>query len=164
MSFWKPEPFGQTKLPGRSILKGQKNVENAKIKNFKNFKCDILSNFQTMWTSMKAGWCHPRIVITTLIRPRWSRPSSLGGQTFNGEDVHFELSPVFYRHHLGHQWCSRSTHRSPIFAYHCRSTSWNSAQSCFGFEGTNSSKITLFENHSKCRILNFGIFHRFLSD
>ena len=41
-------------------------------------------------SSMKAGWCHPRIVITTLIRPRWSRPSSLSGQTFNGEDVHFE--------------------------------------------------------------------------
>ena len=33
-------------LPDRSILIGQKLVENAKIQTF---KCDILSNFQTMW-------------------------------------------------------------------------------------------------------------------
>ena len=32
-------------LPDRSILIGQKLVENAKIQKF---KCDILSNFQTM--------------------------------------------------------------------------------------------------------------------
>ena len=32
-------------LPDRSVLIGQKLVENAKIKNY---KCDILSNFQTM--------------------------------------------------------------------------------------------------------------------
>ena len=44
-SFWKPEACGQTVLPDRSILKGQKLVENAKIQKF---KCDILSNFQTM--------------------------------------------------------------------------------------------------------------------
>ena len=31
-SFWKPEVFGQTVLPDRSILKEQKLVENAKIK------------------------------------------------------------------------------------------------------------------------------------
>ena len=32
-------------LPDRSVLIGQKLVENAKIEKF---KCDILSNFQTM--------------------------------------------------------------------------------------------------------------------
>ena len=45
-SFWKPEACGQTVLPDRSVLIGQKLVENAKIE--KKFKCDILSNFQTM--------------------------------------------------------------------------------------------------------------------
>ena len=40
--FEKPEACGQTVLPDKSILKGQKLVENAKIKEF---KCDILSNF-----------------------------------------------------------------------------------------------------------------------
>ena len=38
-------------LPDRSVLIGQKLVENAKIQKF---KCDILSYFQTMcicWTS-----------------------------------------------------------------------------------------------------------------
>ena len=37
-SFWKPEACGQTVLPDRSILIGQKLVENAKIKKI---KCDI---------------------------------------------------------------------------------------------------------------------------
>ena len=41
---------GQTVLPDRSVLIGQKLVENAKIQEF---KCDILSNFQTMWYSRK---------------------------------------------------------------------------------------------------------------
>ena len=36
--------FGE--LPERLVLIGQKLVENAKIQKF---KCDILSNFQTMW-------------------------------------------------------------------------------------------------------------------
>ena len=34
-SFWNPEACGQTVLPDRSILIGQKLVENAKIQNFK---------------------------------------------------------------------------------------------------------------------------------
>ena len=42
-SFCNPKACGQTVLPDRSVLIGQKLVENAKIK-----KCDILSNFQTM--------------------------------------------------------------------------------------------------------------------
>ena len=46
-SFWKPEACGQTVLPDRSVLIGQKMVENAKIQKF---KCDILGDFQTMWT------------------------------------------------------------------------------------------------------------------
>ena len=54
-SFWrvfcKPEACGQTVLPDRSVLIGQKLVENAKIE--KKIKCDILSNFQTMWKCLK---------------------------------------------------------------------------------------------------------------
>ena len=37
--------MGQIVLPDRSVLIGQKSVENAKIKKI---ICDILSNFQTM--------------------------------------------------------------------------------------------------------------------
>ena len=44
-SFWKPEACGQTVLPDMSVLIGQKLVENAKMQKF---KCDILSNVQTM--------------------------------------------------------------------------------------------------------------------
>ena len=44
--FRKPEACGQTVLPDRSVLIGQKLVENAKIKKF---KCDILGDFQTLW-------------------------------------------------------------------------------------------------------------------
>ena len=43
--FFKPETGGQTVLPDRSILIGQKLVENAKIENL---KCDILGDFQTL--------------------------------------------------------------------------------------------------------------------
>ena len=45
-SFGKLEACGQTVLSDRSVLIGQKLVENAKIIKL---KCDILSNFQTMW-------------------------------------------------------------------------------------------------------------------
>ena len=41
----KTEACGQTVLPDRSNLIGQKLLENAKIQKF---KCDILSDFQTM--------------------------------------------------------------------------------------------------------------------
>ena len=34
-SFWKPKACGQTVLPDRSILMGQKLVENAKMSNFR---------------------------------------------------------------------------------------------------------------------------------
>ena len=51
-SFWKPEACGQTVLPDRSILIGQKLVENS---NSKKFKCDILSNFQTLWCRWKGS-------------------------------------------------------------------------------------------------------------
>ena len=44
-SFWKPEACDQTVLADKSLLIGQKLVENAKIQNV---KCDILSHFQTM--------------------------------------------------------------------------------------------------------------------
>ena len=45
--FWKPEACGQTVLPDRSILKGQKLAENTKIQKF---KCAILGDFQTLWS------------------------------------------------------------------------------------------------------------------
>ena len=37
--FWKPEAYGQTVLPDRSILIGQKLMENAKIqmRHFEEF-------------------------------------------------------------------------------------------------------------------------------
>ena len=44
-SFWKPDACGQTVLPDRSVFIRQELVENDKIQKF---KCDILSNFQTM--------------------------------------------------------------------------------------------------------------------
>ena len=44
-SFRKPEACGQTVLPDRTILIGQKLVENAEIQKF---KCDILGDFQTL--------------------------------------------------------------------------------------------------------------------
>merc|ERR1711860_108976 len=44
-SFLKTKACGQTLLPDRSVLIGQKLVENAKTKKF---KCDIQRNFQTM--------------------------------------------------------------------------------------------------------------------
>ena len=47
--FWKPEACGQTVLPDRLVLIGQKLVENAKIKACKG---DILSDFQTMWAQV----------------------------------------------------------------------------------------------------------------
>ena len=46
--FVKSKGCGQTVLPDRSILIGQKLVENAKIDKFKS---DILSDFQTMCTN-----------------------------------------------------------------------------------------------------------------
>ena len=44
--FWKPEFCSQTVLPDRSILLGQKLVENAKSEKL---KFDILGDFQTLW-------------------------------------------------------------------------------------------------------------------
>ena len=47
VSFWKPEGCGQTVLPDRSLLIGQKIVKNAKTEKF---KYDILRNFLTLCT------------------------------------------------------------------------------------------------------------------
>ena len=44
-SFWQLEANCQTVLPDRSLINRTKLVENAKIEKF---KCDILSNFQTL--------------------------------------------------------------------------------------------------------------------
>ena len=44
-SYWKPQACGQTALPDKSIVIGQKLVENAKIEKL---KCDdILGDFST---------------------------------------------------------------------------------------------------------------------
>ena len=51
-SFWKPEACGQTVLPDRSILIGQKLVENAKIKKY---KCDVLSNCAYVFCLMECS-------------------------------------------------------------------------------------------------------------
>ena len=54
-----PETCGQTVLPDRSIIIGQKMAENAKIENL---KCDILGDFQTLWaelSSQESLWCCP---------------------------------------------------------------------------------------------------------
>ena len=63
-SFWKLEACGQTVLPDRSVLIGQKLVEKAKIQKF---KCDILSNFQTMWV----GEFHEVHTFKDLCSVRW---------------------------------------------------------------------------------------------
>ena len=47
--FLKPKACGQTELPDRSVLIGQKLVENAKIEKF---KCGILGDFQTLCTGL----------------------------------------------------------------------------------------------------------------
>ena len=44
-SFWKTEACEETVLPDRSILRGQKLVENAKIEKL---NWDILDDFQTL--------------------------------------------------------------------------------------------------------------------
>ena len=55
-SFWKPEACGQTVLPDRSVLKGQKLVENAKIqvKHFGWFSNTVphLKNFDLQHWSL----------------------------------------------------------------------------------------------------------------
>ena len=47
-SFCKPEACGQTMLPDRSILIGQKLMEIAKIEELKNSNETFFGNFQTM--------------------------------------------------------------------------------------------------------------------
>ena len=57
-SFWKPEACGQILLLDRSILVGQKLVENAKIQKF---KCDIFgwfSNTVVMFFSNFSLFCN----------------------------------------------------------------------------------------------------------
>ena len=51
-SFWKPEFYSKSVLSDRSILIGQKLVENAKIEKL---KCDILGDFQTLCGERKVG-------------------------------------------------------------------------------------------------------------
>ena len=53
--FWKSKACGQTVLPDRSVLIGQKLVGNAKIE--KKIKCDILGDFQTMCRAAHFSVC-----------------------------------------------------------------------------------------------------------
>jgi len=57
-SFLKPEACGQAVLPDRSLLIGQKLVENAKIWKF---KCDILGDFQTLCISTLVHKTHTHL-------------------------------------------------------------------------------------------------------
>ena len=52
--FLKPKACGQTELPDRSVLIGQKSVENAKIDKL---KCDILGAIQTLFKSFLLQLC-----------------------------------------------------------------------------------------------------------
>ena len=64
VSFWTPAACGQIGLPDRSLLIGQKLVENGKIEKV---KCDILGNFQTLWvrkSGLKKSIVWPKIEIT----------------------------------------------------------------------------------------------------
>ena len=45
-NFCEPEVCGQTVLPDKPLLIGQKLMKNAKVEKF---KCGIFSNFQTMY-------------------------------------------------------------------------------------------------------------------
>ena len=73
-------------LPDRSLIIGQKLVENAKIQNF---KCDILSNFQTMWKSVLTLFFPLRrlsfktTISFSLFSATLSLKSSMGRQTMS---------------------------------------------------------------------------------
>ena len=58
VEFLKPEACSQTVLPDKSLLIGQKLLENAKIEKL---KCDIFSDFQTLCNSRSkcVGSAHP---------------------------------------------------------------------------------------------------------
>ena len=85
-SFWKPEACGQTVLPDRSVFIGQKLVENGKIQKF---KCDILSNFQTMWTDSN----HQYLISTVEIRYWWS--TKVNQKAFSTRKLYYILSLFF---------------------------------------------------------------------
>ena len=59
-SFWKPEACGQTVLPDRSVLIGQKLVQNAKIqmRHFGQFSNDVyISMYKNVWIEIKISLC-----------------------------------------------------------------------------------------------------------
>ena len=55
---------GQTVLPGRSLLIGQKLVKNAKIEKL---KCDILGDFQTLWVPLMFTKCSVKKVALLIL-------------------------------------------------------------------------------------------------
>ena len=55
-------------LPDRSVLIGQRLVENAKIEKF---KCDILSNFQTVCSVEKLALLLSNVVLV-IVLPMYS--------------------------------------------------------------------------------------------
>ena len=59
-SFWKPDVCGQTVLPDRSLLIGQKSVEKAKIRKLKMWHFSWFSNtvFLFSWTQSPKGVKH----------------------------------------------------------------------------------------------------------
>ena len=84
-SFWKPEACGQTVLPDRSVLIGQKLVEKAKIQKF---KCDILGDFQTLCLNCFFTRCQNFTesidhIIHRMNNIAWNRSDNVS-RTFNG--------------------------------------------------------------------------------
>ena len=77
-SFWKSEVCGQTVLPDRSLLIGQKFAENAK---FEKFICDFLGNFQSLCWWPKTNEWQPRLLLFSWFNQscqsptKWSLPS-----------------------------------------------------------------------------------------
>ena len=154
-------------LPDRSVLIGQKLVENAEIKKF---KCDILSNFQTMWTYFL--WC---TWITTAI-PAISSCVMLRFLTISfGKNFSdwFDLVRGVETNIGWRRWYwammkysfTTDCDKKKLWLIKIRSkfyfwllTTWKLSLKkiadfrMFGFD-------TLFENYSKCRICFFEFWH-----
>ena len=129
-SFWKPEAFGQTVLPLPDmslLLIGQKLAETA---NIQKFKCDILSNVQTMrWTlnlfsdssksfsfwMMAATMCFPTLLCLTVF---------IICNAFGGNDVRV-LSPWLpTRSRLLLTFMRKRTISFNSIDLHCNSVYW----------------------------------------
>ena len=131
--FWKPEACGQTVLPDRSLLIGQKLVKILK------FKCDILSNFQTLWDHAR-GQAVPQMASPAFekqVSPNWESTESICN---SASAVHAPPSPSSRR---------RRRRCSSIICWHLlsRCIRWAN-QTSVNYE----SMFTVFEDHRKSLI------------